>query len=360
MTIRILHPDYTETLHYDVLPITFAHLDLADLLMVERVCKIWHQASISHNELWESIASNKKIFVNRALPIRAQVIQSFYPYCQAARKVFFNELKAIPKNPYPILEKQMIDNQIANLDKATQDPMKELSHFLKVGESPLNLVNEGIALIQDSIKMIPVWVETGLLKVNEDLYLHLTNQDNYVQQFRKDIFFLTKTSTHFLFKLFDDEVGVSKILGFQQAMSCMKAMTISIHSLIEYILHFTEKPSLPMIRYLCITSATIQLREKWYEIGLICHNKKDNFSALCQDDDWAKAFEQFIVKEGVSVHVKISYPVFIQEILKKMDPKEMLDLIHNLVPLSVNKTSPYVDFMNEQMVKDLQLSLMQK
>ena len=358
MTIRLLEPDYyTGTLHTDVLPITFANLDLANLLMAERVCKTWHKASISHNELWEQVAYRKGIFIDRSLPIRAQVIQSFGPYCEAARKIFIKELKYIPINSYPIIEKQMIDKSISEIDKALIDPMTALSDSLKINGFSFYPTQVGIQVINDCIAMIPVFVETGKLTINEDIFHHLMEKEGQLSKYSKDLTFCFSIVKDCIISLFI-EGERPNLLNFSVSMSEIFVLQKAIFSFAEYILHFTAKPSLEIVAELCFISAGSQLRRAWHQIGLIRYQKRDILSPLLEnlkDAEWDHTFAQFMLNEGVNVNVDIHYPPFIQKILEQMDKMEVQDLIDS-IPLPHDTNNVYINYMHKQRQKDLQRS----
>lgn len=358
MTIRVLEPDYyTGTLHTDVLPITFANLDLADLLMAERVCKTWHKASIAHKELWEQVAYRKGIFADRALPIRAQVIQSFGPYCKAARKIFIKELKYIPINVYPIIEKQMIDLRIAKMDKSLMDPLKALSDSLKINGFPFYPLEAGIQVINECIAMIPIWVETGKLTLNEDTLHHLMEKEGMFNKFNRDLTFCFSILNDCIMTLLI-EGGRPNHLNFSVTMAETLATQKAILSFAEYILHFTAKPSLEIIAELCFKSAGTQLRAAWHQIALIRHKKRETLTPLLEnlkDAEWDHAFRQFMLNEGVNVNVDIHYLPFIQKILEQMDKRELQGLIDSIPP-PLDTNNIYINYMHKQRHKDLQRS----
>lgn len=353
MTKRIIESQtvYTGHLHADVLPTTFSHLDPANLLMAEIVCKTWQNASISHNELWECVAYRKGIFVNRSLPIRIQVIQSFGPYCEAARKIFCNELKHIPKDMSPTMEKLMIDQVISKMDKTQIDPLKALIKHLSIDSYLYKPILKGTRQIIDCIKMIPVWVETGTLTINEDLLNYFLNNQGWVQHFNERELFLL-TDLNICIELFFTDEGEFDCSSHKLYISAIEKAILSIA---EYILHFTEKPSLNLIKDLYLMTATIQSSFAWHKIGAIYFANSHTLNRLLgnlKDNAWEEAFAQFMQEKNAPVNIEIEYPPFLKDILQKMDKTELQELINLLPNSNLQSDNPYIIYMHKQIQKD--------
>lgn len=362
MAKRILETGtvYTGHLHTDVLPLTFANLDPTDLLIAERVCKTWRDVSISHNELWDFVAYRKGIFVDRSTPIRVQVIQSFGPYCIAARMIFSKELKHIPKDLNPIMEKRMIDQAIFEMDKSLLDPLTALLKHLSVDGIPIYPIDKGIVLISDCIKMMPAWVETGKLTLNEELYHHLMEQDGYLKNFHLDLTSLLDKLKNGIMSLLTEDRR-QYYFTFPKVMQNIQNINNAISSLAEYILHFTDKPSLEIVSDLYLSSATLQLRAAWHKIGTVYFANRNILNPLLEnlkDTDWENTFEKFMLENNTPVNIEIDYPSFLKKILQNMDTTDLQQLI-NLIPTPKFKSDhPCIIYMHKQIQKDIVRSLL--
>lgn len=364
MSVRLRPSCIIETtindLPFDILSLIFVQLNPVDLLMAEQVCKIWEKVSKSQNEIWKLIAYRKGIFVDCSLPIRAKVIKSFRPYCEAARKIFLDEFKFIPLHLPPIIEKQRIDQRISEIDKSMLNPLKTLSESLKIEGSPYKPIEAGRISITDCIHMIPVLVETGKLNITEDLFHHLMNEEGHLEKFTKNLVYYNSLVEVCIQSLLIDGRPRMQIT-FANTISNILDMQKAIFSVAEYILHFTPKPTLKIVADLCFESAGIQFRQAWHSISLKRHEKKDILTPLLENlknDHWDHAFEQFILKEGLNVNTEIDYPPFIQKILKQMDKTEVQELIDSIPPPPIYTNNVYTSYMQKQRHKDLQRSIL--
>lgn len=356
MTIRLRETSIETTIHdlpQDMIPLFFRHLNLADLLIVERVCKLWHKLSVSDSANWDRASYQKAIFVDRSLPIRPQVLASFVPYCEGARLIFPERLGAIPTGLSPIVQKELIDMVIAEMDKTKLDPLQALSEYWM-------LVDQSDC-IPDCIKMIPVWVEMDLLTVNEDLFFNLFKKEghNHLKHVVTSSRTLSQIANTSQILLMTENQDLNPI-EIQKTIKDLQLLQNDIFSLIEYSLHFVEKPSQDITVLLCIQFAIVQvIRPTWHEIGLIRYEKRAILTPLLQDlrgEAWEEAFKQFMLDNGVNVDIEIHYPLYIQKIVKKMNDEEfqcLIDKIPNFTP----SNNIYLDYMKAQIMNDIRRSL---
>lgn len=343
----------------EVLGLPFSHLRLSDILTVERVCKIWHAVSSSDQVNWKRIAYQKGIFIDDSLPIRAQAMDSFLPYCEAARKVF-PSLSTIPVNKHPLIEKQMIDKQIAEMDKSELAPLQSLINHLKIIECP-NPIHVGSRLIYDCVDMIPVWVETEQLKINEGLFLRLEAEEGFLNVFEETSDYYRKLITEFIHTLFRQDRELP-FMSTENMIFTMENINDAILYLAEYIFHFVKKPSTFTIGKLCTLSAAVQYLPIWRDIGSICHLNLNTLMPLLENltgSEWEKVFRQFMSDRDVTVDVKITYLPFIQDILKNMSPNDFQNLINEIPKDNPPSNNIFIDFMNEQLTKDFTTSIEQ-
>jgi hypothetical protein len=342
----------------EVLALPFSYLKLSDILTVERVCKIWHNVSSLDQENWKRVAYQKGIFIDDSLPIRAQVMDSFLPYCEAARKIF-PTLSTIPVNKHPLIEKQMIDKQIAEMDKSEMAPLQSLLNHLKIIECP-NPIHVGSGLIYDCVDMIPVWVETKQLKINEGLFLRLEEEEGFLNVFKETSDYYEKLITEFIHTHFRHHRELP-LMSTENMISNMESINDAILYLAEYIFHFVKNPIPLTVFKLCALSASVDYLPIWKDIGSICHVNINTLMPLLENlkgTEWEKVFRQFLSDRDVTVDVKITYPPFIQNILKSMSPNDLKNLI-NEIPKDDPSDNVFIDFMNEQITKNFITSLEQ-
>src|ERR1041385_3306261 len=82
----------------DLLKGYFSYLDLKDLLIVQKVCKLWYSFIVDFEQFWLKISLKKGIFLEKVLPknYQAAVFASLKPYCLAARQIFPETTENIP------------------------------------------------------------------------------------------------------------------------------------------------------------------------------------------------------------------------------------------------------------------------
>ncbi len=317
----------------EALALPLVHLNLTDLFMLTRVCKLWHKVVTSQDEIWKHHAHRKGFYLKDIYPLRQQF--NFRSYCEAARKIFAVELEEISSDLCPISEKQMIDKKMAELDKTKLNPLKALAKTLRLKELPIDPFHAKDNLIHNCIQMIPLWIETGLLSITEDIFPHLMMEDSYLKMCHDDL-------RHYMHHI---DQSISNLFNGGRDMIRDNAfITISntlqpILTLNEYILHFIEKPSVDIISSLCFLSAGVQIKSAWYAIARQYHEQKD--------PDTEKVFNSSI---------EIQYPLFLQNILKEM-PNENLQTIIDNIPPPKDAPNPCIRFMYEQIHKDLQQSI---
>lgn len=351
MTIRLRDTSIETTIHHlpqDTIPLLFRPLNLTDLFTVERVCKLWRRLSHSDNENWFCAAKRQAIFLDRTLPIRPQVRKSFIPYCKAARRIFPN-LPFAPKGVHPFIEKQMIDTQIAEMDKSKVNPLELLSNWLRL---------LGTNLIHDCIAMIPVFVEARLLTVTEDLYFNLLKDEGYLRNFIEQAHDFRDRADACIHALFMNEIQHE---DFQKPITSLQNIQKPVFLLIAHILHFVEKPSAEIVTYLCVRFSIIPLRLSWYQIALKCHEKRAALTSALKNltgAAWEEAFKQFMLNEGVNVDIDLQYPAFIQNTLKKLPSEEFNLIVESLPDFTLNTGNIYTDFMDNQLLRDFRRSFL--
>lgn len=332
MTVRLREETTIYHIPEEALALPLVHLNLTDLFVLTRVCKLWHKVATSQDEIWKHHAHRKGFFINEAYPIRQQF--NFRAYCESARKIFSVELEKIPIVLCPISEKQMIDKLIAEMKKDKLEPLKALAKTLRLKELPIDPFHAKDNLIHNCIQMIPLWIETGLLSITEDIFPHLMMEDSYLKMCHDDL-------RHYMHHI---DQSISNLFNGRRDMIRDNAfITISntlqpILTLNEYILHFIEKPSVDIISSLCFLSAGVQIKSDWYVIARQYHEQKD--------PDTEKDFNSSI---------EIQYPFFLQNILKKMTNDELQAIITSIPPPK-DSPNPLMQSMYQQIQKDLQKS----
>lgn len=353
MTIRLrLEP--CPLLAFKILPpeILFqamGNLDLISLSIVRLVCKIWYEVS-SDRQLWESVAYRKGIYLDGNSPIQAAVISTFKPYCEAARKIFSLYLVR-PAIKNSMREKQSLDAEIAKMDKSQMDPIQSLVQHLKILSPQDNLVEKFHSVINECIPMIQVWIEAEQLTVDESL-LHALNNSSLLVK----LDLVLDTLIHEAFASICDLLNQEKNeLDFQDFITTIQRLLDGYSTLTQYILHFVEKPSPAIIKNLCYLYAVSQCIEVWKNLANIRFEKRDSLNLLLENltgNNREQTFEQFMLNEGVDVNVKIHFPSYIQQILKKMDETDFQNFKDSLPTHPVANSNIFIQYMVKQIRKN--------
>lgn len=319
----------------------FSYVDLDDRPTLEMICTTWRRVS-SDDACWKSIAFERKINPDLEAPsLRDKVFLSFGPYCRAARIIFPRELIAIPTKPNPAQERMLINNTLKGLDLMKIDSVELIRDnptifFTQVtnqetpSDSPIeDLVKTFVELkvpLNQVLMSLKIFTADDLFSNEASSILHILDMPK--------LLFASMVETHFKPQ--------------KEIFEAFEKMQIHFTTS-QYLAAYTDKPSGSAILPFCSAYAIIEYMKALDKLNTIRYEKNDIITPLLNGlsgDAWTLAFETFMKNQGVSLDLKIHYPIFIQDLVKKMDEKEfqaIIDPVNLLTPAFDMSTRHYYD-----------------
>lgn len=146
----------------DLYPRFFSQFKAADLLIAERVCKVWKNTA-SGDEVWKCHIMRGLTF-NSQTPIKAQVLLSYHHYCVAAYIIFPDFTKNVPTGLSVARTKQLIDEQI---EGAVEGAVQKAS---------CETLSTDYSKLPNHIGLLQVWQKVGA-EVDESTLSYLIDLD---------------------------------------------------------------------------------------------------------------------------------------------------------------------------------------
>jgi hypothetical protein len=328
------------------------YLDLPDLLRIERTCSKLFETSISNKSAWQRIANEKKIPINSSTSIRAQVLHSTITYCRVARIIFPNHLANPPIGISSAYERAFIDKTLKELDKSTINPMKPIIEFLKSSRGTFgnldnrNPIEKAPLLVQRidtmttfCIGLFQVGIQTGVPLNFDALFLESLEASDFSFGSKMITILFGNLHTNKTLSKHYSPTSRDQTLDFIDKMDTLNEAALPF---IHYLFQLSGEPSLDLLLpYLksCAHSELIKalapMKVKLYEKRAIHVPLLKNLSG----SDWVKAFEKFMIDEGVDLTLKIQYPKQLQDIFNTFDDETKDACINSMLLESLPSSS---------------------
>lgn len=359
-----------EDLPSEVLCMTFANLNLIDLLEVQLVCKTWSETLNADNTIWKEIASQKAIILNPSIRIRAQVFDTFGNYCQAARMLFPEQFADCPIDLNSAYERAFFDKKLAELDQSNINPINSISKYLERPECQFGLLEEQNPLVKtplliprigemtsSCIAMLQVAVETGTPLIFDEDFLECLENSDFSYGSNQIIVFFEKNHTHKEIFKSNSSKTMDGVLDYIKNMDTLNEAAMPF---IHYLFQLKTKPSFDLIFPFLKSCAYSEIIKALAPMKVRLYEKKNIHEPLLKNlsgSDWVKSFEEFMLKEGFDPELKIQYPKQLQELIKAFDDQTRDECIEfmtlEISPFRCNREF----YIQQQINKSLEQSI---